>query len=129
MTRPPTAESPVRILVVGDDVRVRSAIAQTLDLERDLELVGEASEAETALALLSSCTSFVVVVDVLAPDDRNGLELLGCLSRLPQCAVVALSVRSAVRPAALAAGAAAFIDMGDDIDALLHAIRSASPHR
>jgi DNA-binding NtrC family response regulator len=69
----------------------------------------------------------VALVDVLLPDDTTGLALVHRLSRRPGCAVVAMSVRSGARGAALAAGAVAFVEKGGDIDALLFAVRAAVP--
>jgi DNA-binding NarL/FixJ family response regulator len=69
----------------------------------------------------------VALVDVLLSDDRTGLALVRSLAQRPACAVIAMSVRSGLRHAALAAGAVAFVEKGGDIDALLDAIRAAAP--
>jgi DNA-binding NarL/FixJ family response regulator len=118
-------DRPIRVLVVDDDARVRQAIGRTIALEPDLVLVADAGDAPTALALAEGAGPSVALVDVLLPDAMTGLALVGCLEQRPGCAVVAMSIRSGVRHAALAAGAVAFVEKGGDIDAVLNAIRAA----
>jgi DNA-binding NarL/FixJ family response regulator len=119
-------DGPIRVLVVDDDPRVRQAIGNTVALEADMVMVGEAADARTALAVADEADPSVALVDVLLPDDVTGLALVGSLSQRPGCAVVAMSVRSGLNLAARRAGALAFVEKGGDIDALLHAVRSAA---
>jgi len=118
---------PIRLLVADDDARVRAAIGQTVALEADLVIVAEAADGAAALALATGPS--VALVDVLIPDEATGLALVASLCRRPGCAVVAMSVRSGLRRAALAAGAVAFAEKAGDIDAVLDAVRAAAlPH-
>lgn len=71
----------------------------------------------------------MALVDLLLPDEGTGLELVGILSRRPDCAVVAMSVHGSLRDAALQAGATAFVEKDSDIDAILEAVRAASDPR
>jgi DNA-binding NarL/FixJ family response regulator len=120
----------IRVLVVDDDVRVRVAIGQTIALEPDLVMAGDAADAVGALSVAEHGRVTVALVDVLLPDEMTGLGLVRNLSRGPGCAVVAMSVRDGLHHAALAAGAVAFAQKGGDIDAILNAVRAAaSPHR
>ena len=123
-TDPPP--SPIRVLVIDDDARVRAAITQTIGLEDDLQVVGEAWDAVTATASAAETEPSVVLVDVLLPDETTGLELVRRLNQRPACAVVAMSVRSGLRGPALAAGARAFVEKGIDIEAVLAAVRAAA---
>jgi DNA-binding NarL/FixJ family response regulator len=118
--------APIRVLIVDDDSRVLAALRMTLTLEADLQVVGVAGDAGTALAMATLRAPSVVLVDVLLPDERTGLDLVSLLSRRPECAPVAMSIRSTLRRAAFAAGAVAFVDKGGDIDALLTAVRAAA---
>lgn len=122
-------EWPVRVLVVDDDARVRAAMAQTIALEADLVMVGEAADVTAALALAERANPSVALVDVLLPDDIAGLALVAGLARRPRLAVVAMSVQSSLCGAAVAAGAIAFVEKGGDIDALLDTVRAAAPPR
>jgi DNA-binding NarL/FixJ family response regulator len=114
------------VLVVDGDARVRVAIAATISLEPDMSLIGEAADAPSAIVLAATSHCVVALVDVLLPDTGTGLALVRTLRARPRCAVVVMSVDSGVRDAALAAGAAMFIEKADDIDALLQAIRTAA---
>jgi DNA-binding NarL/FixJ family response regulator len=116
----------ISLLIVDDDARVRAAVGRTIMLETDLVLVAEARDAPGALAMAAASDPAVALVDVLLPDEESGLDLIRGLARSPRCAVVAMSVHGAVRGAALAAGAVAFVEK-DDVDALLTQIRSAAP--
>jgi DNA-binding NarL/FixJ family response regulator len=118
---------PIRLLVADDDARVRAAIGQTVALEADLVIVADAADGAAALALAEATGPSVALVDVLIPDEATGLALVASLCRRPGCAVVAMSVRSGLRRAALAAGAVAFAEKVGDIDAVLDAVRAAAP--
>jgi DNA-binding NarL/FixJ family response regulator len=113
----------VRVLVIDDDRRVRTAIRETIALEADMDVVGEASDLAAALALASCATPDVALVDVLLPDLRTGLELVRILSTTSGCSVLAMSVQSHLAAAGLAAGALGFVEKNADIDAVLNAIR------
>jgi DNA-binding NarL/FixJ family response regulator len=121
---PPDTRLAIGILIVDDDPRVRQAIGSTIALEADMVTVAEAADARTALAVAEDTKPSVALVDVLLPDDVTGLALVRSLQR-PGCEVVAMSVRSGLRAAALAAGAVAFVEKGSDIDAILQAVRFA----
>jgi len=117
---------PIRVLVIDDDSRVRAALRQTIALEADLVVIADAADATAALTLAEGADPSVALVDMLLPDAATGLDLVRSLARRRGCAVVAMSVRGGLRPAALAAGAVAFAEKGTDIDALLNMIRSAA---
>lgn len=116
---------PVRVLVVDDDARVRTGLAETIASEADLSVVATANTAASALAGAESTHPSVALVDVLLPDAATGLGLVGALGERAECAVVAISVRSELRDAALAAGARAFVEKGD-VETVLVALRTAA---
>lgn len=119
-------DRPIRLLVVDDDARVRTAIAQTVALESDIVIVAQANSASVTLALAERTEPRVALVDVLLPDATTGLALVRGLEQRAGCAVVAMSVRGGLRRAALAARAVAFVEKGSDIDAILAAVRDAA---
>jgi DNA-binding NarL/FixJ family response regulator len=125
-TGPCSEGAPTSVLLVDDDARVLKAIRETIDLEPDLFVVGEAGDAATAYTLAAATDPAVVLVDVLLPDSATGMALVAALSRRPHCSVVAMSMRGATRASALAAGAVAFVEKGSDIDALLVVLRDAA---
>jgi DNA-binding NarL/FixJ family response regulator len=119
----------IRLLVADDDPRVLAAIGATIALAADMVMVAAAADAPAALACAERTGPWVALVDVLIPDAITGLELVAGLAREPACGVVAMSVRSGFRQAALAAGAVAFVEKSGDIDAILDAVRSAAAGR
>lgn len=119
----------IRLLVADDDPRVLAAIGATIALAPDMVMVAAAADAAAALACAERTDPWVALVDVLIPDAVTGLELVAGLAQEPACGVVAMSVRSGFRQAALAAGAVAFVEKSGDIDAILDAVRSAAARR
>lgn len=123
-----TADRPapkIRVLVVDDDLRVRTSLRALIATDPGLELVGEASGAAAALTFAADAGQFVAVVDVVVHADGSGLALVQMLSRAPGCRVVAMSVRGGFRAAARAAGAVQFFEKGDDAARVLSAIHDA----
>lgn len=115
----------ITVLVVDDDVRVLRAIMGTLALEDDLLVVDTAEDAPTALLAAALLSPVVALVDMLIPDRETGIDLVRSMSAAG-CVVVAMSVRSSLREAALDAGAVAFVEKGGDVDAILAALRAAA---
>jgi DNA-binding NtrC family response regulator len=123
-------EVSVRVLVVDDDPRVRAALGQTIALESDLVLLAAVGDHTAALAWAESADPSVALIDVVLSDDTSGLALIRLLAQRPGWAVVAMSLHSGLRGAALAAGAASFVEKSGDIDAVLAAVRRpVSPGR
>jgi DNA-binding NarL/FixJ family response regulator len=117
---------PIRVLVVDDDPRVRTAIGRTLALENDLIVVAEVADAATALAESERTATFVALVDLALPEIKTGVDLVRELSERFGCKVVAMSISGGLREAALGAGAALFVEKDGDIEAVLNAVRIAS---
>jgi DNA-binding NarL/FixJ family response regulator len=117
---------PIRVLVVDDDPRVRTAIGRTLALENDLIVVAEVADAATALAESERTATFVALVDLALPEIKTGVDLVRELSERFGCKVVAMSISGGLREAALCAGAALFVEKDGDIEAVLNAVRIAS---
>jgi two-component system response regulator DevR len=90
---------------------VRRGIADLVDAERDLEVVGEAGDMKQALARIAATRPEVAVLDVRLPDG-NGIDLCREIrSRHPEIACLILTAYDddeAVRSAVLA-GAAGYV--------------------
>ena len=63
----------IRVLVVDDHEMAREGLRRMLELERDLEVVGEASSGEEALQMVELLSPDVVLMDIKMPNS-NGLE-------------------------------------------------------
>lgn len=119
----------IRVLLADDEAVVRRSLRARLQLESDLEIVGEASTGAEALVLAQELLPDVVLMDVQMPD-MDGLAATAALRRLvPHCAVVMLSIHddAQTRARAQAAGSVAFVEKRGDPDALMAAIRQAAP--
>lgn len=64
----------IRVFLVDDHEIVRRGIAELIDRERDLEVVGEAAAARGTLARIAATRPDVAVLDVKLPDG-SGIDL------------------------------------------------------
>ena len=85
------AAAPVRILIVDDHPVVRQGLRAMLEPAPEIEVVGEAADAHTALHLVGELRPTIVLTDIRMPV-INGIELANRLHLLfPDVAVVMLS--------------------------------------
>jgi DNA-binding NarL/FixJ family response regulator/class 3 adenylate cyclase len=70
---PTSADGIVRVLIVDDQVLVRTGFRMILEAEPDLEVVGEASDGHEAVAQARSLAPDVVLMDVRMPE-MDGIE-------------------------------------------------------
>jgi DNA-binding NarL/FixJ family response regulator len=68
-------EGKARLLLVDDHPMMRQGLTQLVSGERDLEVVGEANDAQEAMRLVESVKPDLVVADITLPD-KSGLDLL-----------------------------------------------------
>src|SRR6478609_445290 len=81
----------VRVFLLDDHEVVRRGVRELLEMEDDLEVVGEASTAEEALARIPATKPDVAVVDMRLPDG-NGVEVCRDVrSRNPEVQCVVLT--------------------------------------
>jgi DNA-binding NarL/FixJ family response regulator/class 3 adenylate cyclase len=73
MVATPAPEAAVRVLIVDDQVLVRTGFRMILEAEPDLEVVGEASDGREAVAQARSLAPDVVLMDVRMPE-VDGIE-------------------------------------------------------
>jgi two-component system response regulator DesR len=118
----------IRVLIVEDEPRVRRSLRQRLELEPDLEVVGEAADGPAAMAALAGATVDVVLLDVLLPGP-DGLDVAAAMQargQSPRIVLHTLHDAPATRAQALALGAMCIPKAGPD-EPLLAAIRGDAP--
>jgi DNA-binding NarL/FixJ family response regulator len=117
----------IRVYIVDDERLVREGLRMRLGMERDLSVVGEAVDGESALRDVPSARPDVVVMDVELPS-VDGIETArALLAASPGFAVVMLSMHddAGTRARAAANGAVGFVSKHATDDSLLEAIRAA----
>ncbi|SDR32010.1 response regulator [Thermostaphylospora chromogena] len=65
----------IRVLLVDDQALIREGLRKLLEVEEDVEVVGEAADGETALALVPVCRPHVALIDARMPG-MSGVELI-----------------------------------------------------
>ena len=85
--------APIRILIVDDHAVVRSGLRRVLEAEPDLDVVGEASDAQRALFEALGTKPDIVLMDVVLPG-KSGIEAIPeLLARVPDTKVLVLSMQ------------------------------------
>jgi DNA-binding NarL/FixJ family response regulator len=101
----------IRVLIVDDHAVVRSGLRLLLDAEEDIETVGEAGDARTAVFEARAKKPDVILMDVVLPD-RSGLEATpDVLKEAPGAKVLVLSMQDDPRyvKEAFAVGASGYV--------------------
>lgn len=116
----------IRVLLVDDHQVVRRGLRTFLQVQDDIEVVGEASDGEEGVARAEELRPDVVLMDVKMPG-VDGIEALRTLRGLDNPArvliVTSFTEKRTVVPA-LRAGAAGYVYKDVDPEALARAIRS-----
>ncbi|UOE26795.1 response regulator [Agromyces soli] len=120
-----------RVFLVDDHEIVRRGVAQLLEREHDLEIVGEAPNAERALARIAALAPDVAVLDVRLPDD-DGISLCREIrSRYPdvRCLMLTAYDDDDAATAAVMAGASGYVLKSIAGTGLVDAVRAAASGR
>jgi DNA-binding NarL/FixJ family response regulator len=115
----------IRVLVVDDDPRVRRALHDLIEASGGMQVVATVGDARQAFEADELTSPAVALVDVLLPDQADGIDVVRELA-LRGRRVVATSVSASVRNDALAAGALRFVEKSPDDQRLLSALRHSA---
>jgi len=114
----------VRILLADDEPSVRSALRLILEQQADIEVAGEAIDADSLLKWLTANRADVVLVDWELPG-ISGKELVTILRSLaPDMQVIVLNSSPQTRQPAILAGARDFVSKGEPPEVLLAALEN-----
>lgn len=122
----PHAPSRIRVLLVDDHAMVRQGLRSVLESYADVEIVGEASSGDEAVACVERLHPAIVVMDINMPT-MNGIEATTEIkSHDPGVIVIGLSVQAggANEVAMMSAGAAMLLTKEAAVDELYRAIRN-----
>ena len=117
----------IRVVIADDHRLVREGIHALLDKSDDIEVVGEAGDGASALAMVKALSPDVLVTDISMPG-LSGLEAAAQVTALGiPTAVVVLTMHAeeALARRALANGARGYVLKDSVTDELLLAIRAA----
>jgi NarL family two-component system response regulator LiaR len=118
----------IRTLITDDHQVVRRGLRGFLELDPELEVVGEAENGREALAMARDLKPDVVLMDLLMPV-MDGIEATREIRReLPEVEVLALTsvLEDASVTGAIRAGAIGYLLKTTDADELREAIRAAA---
>jgi two-component system response regulator DesR len=115
----------IRIMIAEDQRMLRGALASLLDLEDDLEVIGEAGNGEEALQQISSLKPDLCLMDIEMPV-MTGLEVAERIQQLGlNCRIIILTTfaRPGFLERAIQAGVQGYLLKDEPSDRLAEAIR------
>jgi DNA-binding NarL/FixJ family response regulator len=117
----------IRVLLVDDHTMMRHALAQFLEQEAGIEVVGEAGNGEEAVRLARELQPRVVLMDVSMPG-LSGVEATRRIkAEMPDVHIIGLSMHEmdGTRQTMLAAGADDYLTKDGPPEALVESIMRA----
>ena len=117
-------KSSIKVLLVDDHAVVRAGYKRYLELDTQIEVVGEAENGEQAYELLSEIMADVIVMDLSMPG-RGGLESIRhILQRYPEQRILVFTMHEnpALVAQALRAGAKGYLTKSVSPDLIVDAI-------
>lgn len=117
----------IRVVLVDDQTMIRQGLGYVINVQPDMEVVGEAGDGEEALQVVTGTRPDVVLMDVQMPK-RTGIEATRLiLQQMPQVKVVILTtfdVQEYVLEG-MRAGAVGYLLKDSDSQEMLEMIRGA----
>ncbi len=121
----------IKVIIVDDHAVVRSGLSKFLKVNKDFQLVGEASDGEEALQLVSLYQPDVVLMDLMMPGMDGITATREIQKKHPRIKIIALTSFSDQNmvQGALQAGATGYLQKNVTAIELAQAIRSACAGR
>ena len=119
----------IRIMMVDDHQIVREGLGRMLELEPDMRVVAEASNADEAISQARVVDPDVIIMDIQMPG-MDGIELTRRLTEdRPELKILVLTLYEDYLPEAIAAGAVGYLRKDLGREGIAQAIRTASGNR
>jgi DNA-binding NarL/FixJ family response regulator len=119
----------IQVLLVDDQEVIREGLRRMLELESNLEVVGETGDANEALALAELFSPEVILMDIKMPG-MNGIELTRQLKqKQPSCNVLMLTLYDEYLTQAIEAGAVGYLVKDIKREELIRSIRAVHEGR
>ena len=118
--------TPIRVLIADDQPMVRAGLRMILELEPDIDIVGEAADGNEAVAVAAATEPDVILMDVRMPN-LDGLEatrrIVGSREDGPRVLILTTFDLDVYVYEALASGASGFVLKDIEPEKLVDAIR------
>ena len=127
MTCLTTTAPPIRVLIVDDHSVVRTGLKVFLDLQDDIDVVGEAADGSEGVAMARRLEPDVVLMDLLMPN-MDGITAIGRIkAERPVTEIVTMTsfIEEEKVTAALEAGASGYVLKDAEAEEVAAAVRAA----
>jgi len=123
----PTEPNRISVLIVDDHSVVRMGLRVFLDLQPDIEVVGEASDGSEGVAMARRLEPDVILMDLLMPN-MDGITAIGRIkAERPETEIVTMTsfIEEDKVTAALEAGASGYVLKDAEAEEVAAAVRAA----
>ena len=83
--------SKIRILIADDHALMRMGLRSMLDMQADMEVIGEAGNGQKAIDLARSLTPDVIIMDLMMPKVNGANATKSILETLPETKIIILT--------------------------------------
>ncbi len=121
----PAQTKPITVFLLDDHPMMRFGLAELINREVDMEVVGEAGSSEEALMRLPALKPQICILDVSLPD-RNGLSILKEIEAIkprPKALIISMHDEMVYAERALRAGAHGYIMKENAAENVIEGIR------
>jgi DNA-binding NarL/FixJ family response regulator len=116
-----------RILIVDDNPSFRKGMQALLEIQPDMEVVGEAPDGDKAMELVEEMQPDLLLLDAQMPGMTGVAVARRVKRRWPRMKIILLTMYSDYRSKAIEAGADAFLTKGLPPEHVLSLIRGIVP--
>jgi DNA-binding NarL/FixJ family response regulator len=116
-----------RILIVDDSASFRKGMRALLEIQADMEVIGEAPNGSKAMEMVEELQPDIILLDAQMPEMTGVAVARQVKRRWPQTKILLLTMYSDYRSKAIEAGADAFVTKGIPPENMVSLIRGIAP--